>query len=195
MTSSKPQRFKDLIMQLFLLHDPYLEEKAGEEYFDRNSMDKFVDLLEQLALKSPKRDEFIKWILDLVGKKDLTLTRKQFQEWMQVEENKKKDYRFIHDAFSDDDRFYIWLEDYCEVSPDSKRIRIETTNSEVWDILCEAKRRGFFSTESLGDLIHFRQVVIDCFYLLDDDDDKKLRKCSVDSDLDIIDGDLNDEFW
>ena len=114
---------------------------------------------------------------------------------MQVEENKEKDEVFTDDYWSDDERFDIWLEEYCEVSPDSKRIRIETTNSEVWDILCEAKRRGFFTTESLGDLIHFRQVVIDCFYLLDDDDDKKLRKCSVDSDLQRCEGDLNDKFW
>ena len=45
-TSKKLYSFKDVAMQLFLLPDPYLEEKVSEEYFDRNSMDKFVDLLE-----------------------------------------------------------------------------------------------------------------------------------------------------
>ena len=81
-TSKKLYSFKDVAMQLFLLPDPYLEEKVSEEYFDRNSMDKFVDLLEQLALKSPKRDEFMQWILDLGPKKDYSVRRKQFHEWM-----------------------------------------------------------------------------------------------------------------
>ena len=103
-TSKKLYSFKDVAMQLFLLPDPYLEEKVSEEYFDRNSMDKFVDLLEQLALKSPKRDEFEVWI----------------------------QYR--------------------------KKMKSDTTNEEVWEVLFDAKERGFITAESVDDLNHFRVV-------------------------------------
>ena len=43
-------------------------------------------------------------------------------------------------------------------------------------MLHDAKERGFIEIETAEDLIHFRDVMIDCYYLLDDDADNKLRK-------------------
>ena len=77
---------------------------------------------------------------------------------MQVEENKDKNIIFTDIRFSDDGRFNLWLRDYCEVSPDSKKMKSDTTNEEVWEVLFDAKERGIITAESVDDLNHFRVV-------------------------------------
>ena len=44
-------------------------------------------------------------------------------------------------------------------------------------------------------MLHFREVTLDAFHLLDKDNDNKLRKFTLDVNLQHHEGDINDEFW
>ena len=44
-------------------------------------------------------------------------------------------------------------------------------------------------------MLHFREVTLDAFHLFDKDNDNKLRKFTLDADLENHEGDINEEFW
>ena len=62
-------------------------------------------------------------------------------------------------------------------------------------MLLDAKAKEFITVENLGKLLHFREVTLDTFHLLDKDNDNKLRKFTLDTDLQHHDGDIDEEFW
>ena len=84
--------------------------------------------------------------------------------------------------FNADERFELWLEKFWEIQ-DNNAIDDYLTQKKVWDFLMELKKKGHLSTDMVGNLIHFREVALDIFYLLDKDFDHKLRKFSINSDM------------
>ena len=62
-------------------------------------------------------------------------------------------------------------------------------------MLLDAKAKKLITVENLGKLLHFREVTLDAFHLLDKDNDNKLRKFTLDADLQHHEGDINEEFW
>ena len=62
-------------------------------------------------------------------------------------------------------------------------------------MLLDAKAKEFITVENLGKLLHFREVTLDAFHLLDQDDDLKLRKVNFDhEDEKFYDGDIGENF-
>ena len=78
-------------MDLFHLLDPDTLDAATQEYFQRQSYEKFWELLEQVADISPKQDQFLKWIQKRCGiVKPNEENEKVFKGWNEQSKNQSK---------------------------------------------------------------------------------------------------------
>lgn len=70
------------------------------------------------------------------------------------------------------------------------------TDGFVWTLLEEADQKGYIPRNSYRDLYHFQIVAFNLFHLLDQDNDNKLRKFTIDyAEKEWILGDIEEEFW
>lgn len=136
---------------------------------------------------------------DLTGiMADNPLRREQFYEWKPKYEKLAKTKYLTNEEnpdFDDETKFNIWLRGFCEKPPEEEQINLHWTHQQIWKLLYDAKNKNFISAQSIGDLLHYREVLYDMFLICDQDHDNKLRKYVVDEQLRWHDGDFDEEFW